>query len=78
MREDSSDLGFTYRVVKSGDVMIHHHAKLSTILRKGDAQTFIKKAETADFAAQQQLMARATGNYKRGNERVARNHFRNQ
>jgi hypothetical protein len=42
------------------------------------------RSKAADFAADvgsddpQELMARLTGNYKRGNERMAKNHPRNR
>ncbi len=37
-----------------------------------------KKQPKGEFAEQQQAMARLTGNYKRGNERTAKNHPRNR
>jgi hypothetical protein len=66
-----SDLGFSYRVTKEGDVTIFRGGRAVTVLRGGAAQRFVAKADGAPHAAQQQLMARATGNYKRGNERAA-------
>jgi hypothetical protein len=42
-----------------------------TILRGRAARQFLLKAAVASDAGQQQLMARVTGNYKRGNERRA-------
>lgn len=76
--DEQGDLGFSYRPVKSGDVMIDHYGRLATILRGKRAAVFLKKAEQGSFAEQQQLMARATGNYRRGNERNAKNHPRNR
>jgi hypothetical protein len=66
--------GFDYEVVRTGEVVITHHGKRATVLRGGRAQEFL--AEVDDDP--QQVMARWTGNYKRGNERMARNHPRNQ
>ncbi len=40
-----------------------------TTLGGDAARRFVSRAEGADPDAAQQLMARATGNYKRGNER---------
>lgn len=71
------DLGFRYRVRKSGEVEILHHGRLATLLRGRAAAAFLTSAETG-FAAAQQAMARATGNYKRGNERTAGAHVRNR
>ena len=73
-----SDLGFTYRSRKSGDVEILHHGRVATTLRGRDAEDFLAEAPDATSAEAQQLMARITGNYKRGNERLASQHARNR
>lgn len=65
------DLGFSFREWKSGDVVIYHHGKVATTLRNEKAISFIDNVQSASFTEQQQLMARLTGNYKRGNERQA-------
>lgn len=72
------DLGFAYRARKSGEVEILHHGRLASTLRGADARDFLTEAEASDFAGGQQLMARLTGNYKRGNERTASRHPRNR
>jgi len=74
----SSDLGFTFRATKNGEVFVHHHGKLATTLRGGTAAEFLADIDGADAGEQQQIMARATGNYRRGNERLAKNHPRNR
>jgi len=58
--------GFTYEQRKSGEIVIRHHGKLATTLRGRSATKFL-----SDISRQpeQQVMARVTGNYKRGNER---------
>lgn len=66
--------GFAYRVV-GDDVFISHHGRPATTLRRAAARRFLAEVEDAD---PQELMARLTGNYKRGNERIARNHPRNK
>jgi hypothetical protein len=73
-----ADLGFTFRVGKDGIVQIRHHGKLATTLRDRKARDFLQAVQAAGDADAQQLMARLTGNYKRGNERVARSHPRNR
>lgn len=72
------DLGFEYRLAKSDAILISHHGKLATTLRGKKAVEFIAKIDKLDFPAQQQLMARLTGNYKRGNERKAKQHPKNR
>jgi hypothetical protein len=47
-------------------------------LRGADAIDFIAEVESSDSAGAQQLMARVTGNYKHGNERLASTHPRNR
>lgn len=66
---ESDDLGFIYRARKNGDVEIVHHGRLASTLRGKRADNFLAEVEARDAAGAQQLMARATGNYKRGNER---------
>ena len=75
---DSSDLGFTYRVRKNGDVEVLHRGRVATTLRGREAADFLSEAPEASSADAQQLMARVTGNYKRGNERLASQHARNR
>lgn len=58
--------GFTYEERKSGEVVIRHHGRLATTLRGKPAERFLRKVENED---EQEVMARVTGNYKRGNER---------
>lgn len=72
------DLGFTYRSRKNGDVEILHHGRVAATLRGHDAQDFLTDAPDATSAEAQQRMARLTGNYKRGNERLASQHARNR
>ena len=74
----SDDLGFTFRARKGGEVKISHHGRLATTLRGETAADFLDEMSDCDFADQQQVMARLTGNYKRGNERLAKNHPRNK
>lgn len=72
------DLKFTYHVSKNGDVLIEHHGKLATTMRGSKAATFLAKLDRGTFRQQQQLMARVTGNYKHGNERLAKKQPKNR
>ncbi|MFE2772759.1 hypothetical protein [Microbacterium resistens] len=59
---------------RGADVVITHHGKRAAVLRGRRAEDFL--ADVAD-GDPQLLMARITGNYRRGNERTARAHPRN-
>jgi hypothetical protein len=61
----SGPSGFQHSQRKDGSVLITHHGKKAAILRGRAADRFIARLGNDDQA----LMARATGNYKRGNER---------
>lgn len=75
---DSDDLGFTWRTLKNGDVDVLHHGRRASTLRGAAAADFLAEAQAGAAADAQQLMARVTGNYKRGNERRAGEHPRNR
>ena len=57
---------FSYRATKDGSVLIDWQGRTVTTLRGEDARRFLRRAERED---EQALMQRATGNFKRGNER---------
>ena len=59
---------------RGDEVVIHHHGRRAAVLRGARAREFLDEVQTGD---PQLLMARLTGNYKRGNERTARRHPRN-
>ena len=63
------DLAYAFHATKGDNVTILRRGRVVAVLRGGAAQRFLAKADGATFVAQQQLMARVTGNYKRGNER---------
>jgi hypothetical protein len=74
----SEDLGFTFRASKSGEVRISRNGQEITVLRSETARAFLEDITGATLLEQQQLMARVTGHYKHGNERLAAQHPRNQ
>ena len=71
------DLGFTFSLFLN-EVHIYHYGQKATVLRGQKAVQFESAIDTTDMESQQQLMARITGNYKRGNEKLAKNHPRNR
>jgi hypothetical protein len=75
---DSQDLGFSYRSRKDGSIEILHRGRVASTLRGNDAADFLSEVQASDAGDAQQLMARITGNYKRGNERLASQHHRNR
>ena len=60
---------FAYRATKSGTVFISWNGRVVTTLKGKAAATFLKRIEHADRRAAQLIMAKATGNFKHGNER---------
>lgn len=71
----AAPVGFTWSERKNGDVVITHNGRNAATLRGERASEFVTEVDRCD---PQELMARLTGNYKRGNERNARKHPRNQ
>ena len=69
------ELPFDYQTRKSGDVVIRRDGREVTVLRGKAAARFLQDVVRRD---PQQLMARVTGNYRRGNERSAADHPRNR
>jgi hypothetical protein len=60
---------FSYRATKSGEVHIDWQGRTVTTLRGAKAASFLAHADGADDEARQELLRRATGNFKRGNQR---------
>ena len=68
-RGELLDGRFDYRVQKDGLVVVTWYGRPVTTLAGQDAQKFLKKISGLDDHAAQLVMARVTGNFKRGNER---------
>lgn len=58
--------GFDYTRRRNGEVVVTHNGRTAAILRGAQAHKFLERVGRTD---PQELMARVTGNYKRGNER---------
>lgn len=64
---------FTWRATKSGKLLISYEGQVVTTLSGTKAEQLIAKLDAAeDRVAVQHLLARATGNFRRGNEREAK------
>lgn len=60
---------FTYREMKNGMVFIDYEGKQVKILKGKEADKFIKRVKMEGSEKEKQLvMAKITGNFKRGNE----------
>lgn len=73
-----SPAGFAHDVRRDGTVVITHQGVHATTLRGSRAAEFLAEVDGVGDAEAQEAMARWTGNYKRGNERQARQHPRNR
>ena len=60
---------FTYQESKDQKVFIFWHGKQVKILKGKQAQKFLAKISGLAHKEAQLVMAKATGNFKRGNER---------
>ncbi len=67
---------FSYHDTKRGTVRIARGARTVTTLRGRDAERFLAKLESASAEEAQRAMAKATGHFKHGNERLAKAHPR--
>ena len=60
---------FTYQISKEKKVFIYWSGKQVKVLKGKEAQKFISKIIGLDDKGIQLVMAKVTGNFKRGNER---------
>ncbi|MBP3961207.1 MULTISPECIES: hypothetical protein [Paenibacillus] len=60
---------FTYRVTKDNKVFISYMGRQVTSLVGKEADKFLTRISGQDFKAVQLVMAKVTGNFKRGNEK---------
>ena len=63
------DRPFSHRVTKDRRVLVSYRGRQVTVVSGKAAERLISALQTADEEATQQLLARVTGNFKRGNER---------
>ena len=60
---------FDWRVTSDSRVLVSRGGKQVVLVAGASGAKLAAQLETADDERAQQLLARATGNYKRGNER---------
>jgi len=68
-RASMDDGAFGYHKRKDGTVVISYHGRPVTTLRGNESAKFARNVEPLEGRDAQLLMARVTGNFKRGNER---------
>ena len=61
---------FTYRITMDKKVFISYEGRQVTTLSGKKAEDFIAKIQNTDGKDAQLIMAKATGNFKRGNEKL--------
>lgn len=64
-----ADDPFDYQVTRSGQVRISRGSRAVAVVGGRDAERLADRLASADHDRIQHLLARATGNYRRGNER---------
>jgi hypothetical protein len=64
-----ADDPFEYLVTKSGQVRISRGGRVVVVVAGRDGDKLAAELASADEVRAQHLLARATGNYRRGNER---------
>lgn len=60
---------FDYKITKARQVLISRGGRLVVTVAGPKADRLVSLLGKGDEAADQQLLARATGNYRRGNEK---------
>lgn len=63
---------FDYQVYKDNRVQISFCHKPVMVLKGSSAMALIKKLEQAEGKEKQLILAKITGNFKRGNERMSK------
>jgi hypothetical protein len=69
-RGSLEDTPFGYRQFKDGRVVISWRGRQAAVLKDRKAAAFLTQVENLDQAGRQLAMAKVTGNFKRGNEKV--------
>ena len=67
-----ADEPFSYRSMKSGLVEISYKGRAVTKLSGRNATRFLSRVESGDRNNAQLVMAKATGHFKHGNERLSK------
>lgn len=69
LEEKFTEEVFTYKVSKDRKVFLFWYGKQVMILKGKDSEKFLSRISGVDFQESQLIMAKVTGNFKRGNEK---------
>ncbi|MBG9456184.1 hypothetical protein ABE61_19595 [Lysinibacillus sphaericus] len=74
-RNRLSEEPFAYQIMKKGTVVIDYEGKQVKIVKDREAERLIAKIKEVEDnkIAVQLLLAKITGNFKRGNEKIGKN-----
>lgn len=68
-RNRLGDEPFSFRVTKDHTVFLDYYGRQVKILKGTEAEKFLKRINAAENSTEEQIvMAKITGNFKRGNE----------
>ena len=73
-----SDQPFSYTVRKDSSIDVSHEGRSVMLVTGAEAARLTRKLAGASAEEVQMALAKITGNFKRGNERIAANHLRNR
>ena len=68
-RDQLAEEVFTFHAAKDGRVLLYWYGKLVKTLAGAEAQKFLKRIDGLEGRDAQLVMAKVTGNFRRGNER---------
>ncbi len=60
---------FSYKITKDNKIFIYWNGKQASILKGKESEQFLLKIQDKDIKEVQLIMAKVTGNFKRGNEK---------
>ncbi len=66
----SDEQQFEYRIFKDNKLQIYWNGKPVMMLKGSAAQALMKKLERSEGREEQLVLAKVTGNFKRGNEKA--------
>ncbi|MGE8034074.1 hypothetical protein [Lysinibacillus sp. NPDC093692] len=74
-RNRLSEEPFAYQITKKGTVVIAYEGKQIKIVKDREAERLIARIKEVEdnLTAVQLLLAKITGNFKRGNEKIGKN-----